>query len=200
MRFTLLTIAAFASLTGFVSAGHSIHIVNRCGYGTPTLAGPGIGPTNISGGYSSSGSITGVIVYLQNGRCGANGENCLIRSRGNLERRLLQRGYQQDTPSRLYFPLGFAYNDGKAGRECNNANCQCNYDAYCGPNDNGAIVGDPNPNVNIKFENEVLRPGPQELGHVHSNGTEFVIPDSLGESSDQHVNVLCSVVDNVLSM
>lgn len=38
-------------------------------------------------------------------------------SRGNLERRLLQRGYQQDTPSRLYFPLGFAYNDGKAGRE-----------------------------------------------------------------------------------
>ena len=39
------------------------------------------GPINVAGGYSSDGDITGFIIYLQNGnQCGANGENCLIRS------------------------------------------------------------------------------------------------------------------------
>lgn len=95
------------------------------------------GPTNIAGGYSSGGSITGVIVYLQNGRCGANGENCLIRLYLRVPRfslscvltaasafiveATLNGGFSSVDISRIpphayNSPLSFAYNDGKPGR------------------------------------------------------------------------------------
>lgn len=103
-------IATVATLTGIVSAGHSVSVVNNCGYGTPMMNGPSTGLISVAGGYSTSGDMTGWIMFLQTGQCGNNGESCLIGqspgrfsvflwslcsvppfSGGHAERRLLQR-------------------------------------------------------------------------------------------------------------
>lgn len=70
--------ATVAALAGIASAGHSVSVVNNCGYGTPMMNGPSTGLINVAGGYSTSGDMIGWIMFLQTGQCGSNGESCLI--------------------------------------------------------------------------------------------------------------------------
>ncbi|KIM79149.1 hypothetical protein PILCRDRAFT_823728 [Piloderma croceum F 1598] len=144
--FTVLSI-----LCTTASAGHSISVNNQCGYGTPTLSAPFTNgqPTNIAGGYSSSGDLTGFIIYLQNGnQCGANGENCLILE-GTLNNGYSSVDISKIPPHSFNSPLAFSYTNGAGGRSCNSASCQCDYAAFCKTDDYGAQVGSPDPNASI---------------------------------------------------
>ncbi|KZP08817.1 hypothetical protein FIBSPDRAFT_252756 [Athelia psychrophila] len=144
-------IAAITTLVGIVSAQHSVSVVNNCGYGTPMMTGPDTGGLiSIPNGYSTSGDMTGWIIFLQNGsQCGSDGQNCLP-----LEGTLTGSGYSQVdisliAPHAFNSPLAFSYTDGSGGRSCASASCECDYDAFCQSTDYGAQVGSPSTTASI---------------------------------------------------
>ncbi|KZP16081.1 hypothetical protein FIBSPDRAFT_934811 [Athelia psychrophila] len=145
-------IAIFAALAGIVSAGHSVGIVNNCGSGTPMMDGPDTGLINVSGGYSTSGDMTGWIIYLQTGQCGANGENCLTVE-GTLNGGFSSVDISDIAPHAINVPTAFSYTNGAGGKYCASGNCPCNDAAFCQPTDYGAQVGssDPNASITITF-------------------------------------------------
>ncbi|KAF7973264.1 hypothetical protein HWV62_15695 [Athelia sp. TMB] len=121
-------------------------VVNNCGYGTPMMNGPSTGLISIPGGYSTGGDMTGWIVYLQTGSCGANGENCLILE-GTLNGGYSSVDISRISPHGFNAPLGFSYTNGAGGKECASADCSCNDSAFCSPTDYGAQVGSSDPNA-----------------------------------------------------
>ncbi|KZP26462.1 hypothetical protein FIBSPDRAFT_887252 [Athelia psychrophila] len=141
-------IATFAALAGIVSAGHSVGVVNNCGYGTPMMNGPSTGLISVPGGYSSGGDITGWIMFLQTGQCGNNGENCVIVE-GTLNDGYSSVDISLISPHEINVPTGFSYTDGAGGKYCASGNCPCNSAAFCQPTDYGALVNTADPNASI---------------------------------------------------
>lgn len=101
------------------------------------ITGPDTGGLiSIPDGYSTSGDMTGWIIFLQNGsQCGANGENCLI-----LEGALVSDGYSSVDmslipPHAFNSAMAFSYTDGSGGRSCDIAECECDYDVFCSSTD-----------------------------------------------------------------
>ncbi|KAF8993005.1 Glp-like protein [Cyathus striatus] len=66
-----------AFVAGVHAETHTVHFINKCGFGTPTLIQ---GPNVLSTGddYTSNGPLTAAIAYLQTGSCGFNGEGCTL--------------------------------------------------------------------------------------------------------------------------
>ncbi|CCM03050.1 uncharacterized protein FIBRA_05169 [Fibroporia radiculosa] len=92
--FTLFTAAVATVLVRGES--HTITFINKCGYGTPYLWGPGGALLSTGDAYTSNGPADDLIAYLQIGTqtfsnnpvslyssfdagvCGDNGENCTL--------------------------------------------------------------------------------------------------------------------------
>ncbi|KAF7982188.1 hypothetical protein HWV62_29977 [Athelia sp. TMB] len=142
-------LAAITALAGIASAQHTLSIVNNCGYGTPMFDSPSTGLISVPGGYSTSGDMTGWILYLQNGsQCGANGENCLTLE-GTLDDGYSSVDISMISPHAFNVPLSFSFTDGSGGRACDSASCSCDYDVFCQPTDYGAQVGSPSPTASV---------------------------------------------------
>ncbi|KAF5355023.1 hypothetical protein D9756_005601 [Leucocoprinus leucothites] len=144
MKFLTLCIA-FLSTTviGAVAESHRVHFENRCKSGTPKLIQ---GPNVLSSGkdFTSNGPLASAIAYLDNGKCGFNGENC-----GTVELTLINpdpskpgSGSSADIslipPHKFSQAIGFRYTGGCTdGHDCNDANCHF---AFRKPDDNFAQV------------------------------------------------------------
>ncbi|TDL18840.1 hypothetical protein BD410DRAFT_461446 [Rickenella mellea] len=107
---------------------HTVHFVNRCGFGTPTLI---VGGRIVStgGDFTSTGPIINAISYLQTGACGFNGEGCTTV--GTSLRNPASSSPISSTTINLIPPhsfsvtTGFGYFNGcdGLGEDCTNANC-----------------------------------------------------------------------------
>ncbi|TDL18836.1 Glp-like protein [Rickenella mellea] len=119
-----------ATVVAVKAETHTIHFVNRCGFGTPTLIVGGRVASTGDDFTCSTGGILGGIAYLQTGACGFNGEGCTM-----VETTLINpvngpgSGSSTDItlipPHSFSVTTGFGYYNGcnGAGADCTNANC-----------------------------------------------------------------------------
>ncbi|KZP11418.1 hypothetical protein FIBSPDRAFT_962287 [Athelia psychrophila] len=145
-----VAIATFAALVGIVSAQHSVSITNNCGTGTPYMNGPSTGLIAIPNGYSTAGDMTGWIIFLQTGACGAQGEGCLIVE-GTLNGGYSDVDISRIPPNTFNVAASFSYTDGDGGKSCATADCACDSDAYCTSGQSGAIASSPDPAASIEI-------------------------------------------------
>ncbi|TBU27807.1 hypothetical protein BD311DRAFT_723604 [Dichomitus squalens] len=130
MQVTMLVslIAFVASISSAVAETHTVHFINQCGAGTPTLVQDG-NILSMGRDYVSDGPLISAIAYLQTGNCGLNGENCTT-----VETTLqnpTSPGNGSCTYINLYPPhtfrqaIGFGYYNGcdGLGSDCTSPNC-----------------------------------------------------------------------------
>ncbi|PIL32328.1 hypothetical protein GSI_05574 [Ganoderma sinense ZZ0214-1] len=108
---------------------HTIHFVNQCGFGTPTLVSDGvILPTGAD--VTVNGPINAV-AYLQTGSCSLNGENCTTVDISLANANPSDPGSGSSVAIDLFpphsysAPTGFGYYNGcdGTGEDCTNPNC-----------------------------------------------------------------------------
>ncbi|KAK7692613.1 hypothetical protein QCA50_004245 [Cerrena zonata] len=74
--FTRITLS-FLLFTVVYAEQHTVRFENHCGSGTPTLI-QGANTLSTGQDYTSNGTFSSAIAYLQTGACGFNGENCSL--------------------------------------------------------------------------------------------------------------------------
>ncbi|KAF9561905.1 glycopeptide, partial [Agrocybe pediades] len=121
---------------------HTVHFVNRCGFGTPTLIqGPNVLSTG--GDFTTNGPLISAIAYLQTGGCGFNGEGCTLIELTLKNPTTPGSGSSVDIslipPHFFSVTSGFGYFNGcqPAGANCDNQNCLT---AFHSPGDTGVQV------------------------------------------------------------
>ncbi|KAF8726212.1 hypothetical protein AX14_007924 [Amanita brunnescens Koide BX004] len=141
---SLITIALLSlTLATAVSAeSHTVHFVNNCGRGTPTLVQNG-NILSTGGDYVSNGPLISAIAYLQTGSCGLNGEGCTLIETTLVNPTTPGSGSSTDIslipPHAFSVTSGFGYYNGcdGAGADCTNPNCPT---AFFQPGDTGVQV------------------------------------------------------------
>ncbi|KAJ7478205.1 glycopeptide [Mycena latifolia] len=151
-----------AAVTGMLALGiamvraetHTITFTNNCGFGTPTLIQ---GPNVLSTGqtFTIQGPLRGAIAYLQTGRCGFNGENCIIVETSLVNPTTPGSGSSTDLslipPHAFSVTTGFGYFNGcqPAGADCTNPNDPSHCPAFHNPGDTGVQVACQANDVNL---------------------------------------------------
>ncbi|TFK44229.1 hypothetical protein BDQ12DRAFT_672609 [Crucibulum laeve] len=148
--FTVLV--TFFVFTTCVSAEtHTIKFDNQCGHGTPRLIKAG---NILSNGepYTTNGSFSSGIAYLQTGNCLLNGEGCTLVEMTLTNPTCAGCGSSTDIslipPLKYSVPTSFSYFGGCNGQgaKCTSANCNT---AFFVPDDNQVQVACQDNNVNL---------------------------------------------------
>ncbi|KIM36831.1 hypothetical protein M413DRAFT_448950 [Hebeloma cylindrosporum] len=134
---------------------HTVHFVNRCGRGTPTLVRAGQ-ILSTGGDFTSNGPFSSAIAYLQTGNCLLNGERCttIETTLVNPNPSLPGSGSSTDItlipPHEFSVTTGFSYFHGcdGAGHTWDNANCNT---AFHKPDDTGVQVACQVNDVNLQI-------------------------------------------------
>ncbi|GJE97609.1 hypothetical protein PsYK624_138300 [Phanerochaete sordida] len=151
MRTTTLLAASTLAFVGAHAESHTVHFVNKCGYGTPLLKAAG---RTLSTGadYRSSGPLVAAIAFLQTGHCGDNGEGCTLLETTLQNPTRPGGGSSSDVslipPHKFSVASGFGYYGGcdGAGADCKDANCPT---AFRKPDDTHVQVACQSNDVNL---------------------------------------------------
>ncbi|KAF9465152.1 glycopeptide [Collybia nuda] len=128
--FKSLAIVFIAAVVGAQAERHTVHLENRCGFGTPTLIQ---GPNTLSTGND----------FTINGNCLFNGERCTLIETTLKNPTSPGGGSSTDIslipPHAFSVTSGFRYSNGcdGAGHTCDNANCDTAFHKF---DDNGVQV------------------------------------------------------------
>lgn len=133
------------------SESHTIYFQNNCGHGTPTLVKDGH-VLSTGQDYTSRGSFSSAIAYLQTGSCLLNGESCTIVEMTLQNPTCPGCGSSVDLslipPHEFSVPTAFTYCGGCdcLGASCDTAECS---NAFRNPNDNQVQVQCEENNVDL---------------------------------------------------
>ncbi|KAH0588387.1 hypothetical protein H2248_004242 [Termitomyces sp. 'cryptogamus'] len=152
MHFKTTVISLLAAVTIAVKGEtHTVHFVNNCGSGTPTLIqGPNVLSTGAD--FTSNGPLISAIAYLQTGACGFNGEGCTLIEMTLVNPTTPGSGSSADIslipPHAFSVTSGFGYFNGcdGAGADCTSPSCPT---AFFEPDDTNVQVACQTDNVNL---------------------------------------------------
>ncbi|TRM67145.1 hypothetical protein BD626DRAFT_484864 [Schizophyllum amplum] len=144
------TLALFAGAALVAAESHTISFNNRCGKGEPVVF-QNFQQLNSGGGsYTFNGPAPAVIAYLQDGSCGASGENCSLMELTLINGGVSSADVSLIPPHTYSTPVGFAYNNGcdGQGKTCASADCA---EAFHVTDDYGAQVQCTANDVNLQI-------------------------------------------------
>jgi len=107
---------------------HTVHFINKCGRGTPTLI-EGSKVLSTGADFVSNGPIEEAIAYLQIGSCGFQGEGCTLIETSLINPTSPGSGSSSDIslipPHTFSVASGFAYTNGciGVGADCTSPDC-----------------------------------------------------------------------------
>ncbi|KAF5345786.1 hypothetical protein D9758_011900 [Tetrapyrgos nigripes] len=122
--FKSLSIVSLAALVASVNAEtHTVHFVNNCGFGTPTLVLDGR-ILSTGADFTINGPLDGAIAFLQTGNCGPNGEGCTLIEL-ELSNNISSCDISLIPPHTFSVSAGIAYTNGCDGASltCQSATC-----------------------------------------------------------------------------